>query len=318
MRRSNLTLCVPRLSGVQLKRVTPFVASLAFIVTGLPLPAHAADDPWVAQTGFVESGGEQIYFESVGAADLNGAGDPVVLCHGLGGNHAIWYQQVPVFAQNYRVITWDQRGFGRSTNTQNQNSPAAAADDLKAVLDHLGIDRAHLVGQSMGGWAVVGFTLKHPDRVRSLVLADTIGGIFTPEATAHFDAYIQSTVAAPPPDQQPITRHPAIGNQIGGSDPAKAFLYRQIGSVAPPAPRNAGLQLRQTSYPLEDIRKLQTPVLLVVGEDDPIFPPDVVLTVKEQLQNAQMASLPGTGHSPYFEDPSRWNRIVVGFLSRTE
>lgn len=260
------------------------------------------------ESGFVESGGEQIYFEAVGV------GDPVVLCHGLGGNHAIWFQQVPLLAQNYRVITWDQRGFGRSSNSQAANSPAAAADDLKALLDHLGIDRAHLVGQSMGGWAVMGFALKYPDRVQSLVLADTIGGIFTPEASAHFDAYIRDTMAATPPDQLPITRHPAIGDQLGIADPAKAFLYRQIGSVAPPAPRNAGMQLRQTAYPLDDVRKIDLPTLFIVGEKDPIFPPAVIRSVAGEIANARVVELPGAGHSPYFETPDAWNTAVADFL----
>src|SRR5690349_1553135 len=135
--------------------------------------AHA-DDP-VLTSGFVECDREQIYYEAVGS------GDALVLSHGLGGNHAIWYQQVPEFAKHYCVVTWDQRGFGRSTNTANNSGPEAAARDLAAVLDHLKIDRAHLVGQSMGGWAVMGYALAHPERVRSLVLADTLGGIYTPE-----------------------------------------------------------------------------------------------------------------------------------------
>ena len=274
------------------------------------LSTRAAADPLISQTGFVENEGEQIYFEAVGQ------GDAVVLCHGLGGNHAIWYQQVPALAERFRVITWDQRGFGRSTNVHEKNSPAAAAEDLKAILDHLDIDRAHLIGQSLGGWAVTGFTLKYPDRVRSLVLADTIGGIYTPEASAHFDVYIRESMTSPPPDQQPINRHPAVGEQLSIADPAKTFLYKQIGSVAPPAPKNAGLQLRQTSYPLDAVRKMNLPTLLVVGQNDPIFPPAVIRSVADELPGASVAEVPNTGHSPYFESPDVWNSIVIAFLSQ--
>ncbi len=267
-----------------------------------------ADDP-VLTSGFVENGGEQIYYESVGT------GDALVLSHGLGGNHAIWYQQVPEFAQRYRVITWDQRGFGRSTNAKSESGPAAAADDLRAILDHLQIDRAHLIGQSMGGWAVMGFALAHPDRVQSLVLADTLGGVYTDEAARHFDAYIRETMTSPPPDQLPITQHPAIGGQLGAEDPAKAFLYRQIGSTTAPAPPGMGLKLRQTAYPLEDIRKISYPVLLVVGENDPIFPPVIIRSIAAEIPGARMVELPGTGHSPYFESPAAWNTAVADFLS---
>jgi pimeloyl-ACP methyl ester carboxylesterase len=272
-------------------------------------PALGFADYPVLTTGFVESGGEQIYYETVGS------GDAVVLCHGLGGNHAIWYQQVPVLAGQYQVVTWDQRGFGRSSNATAENSPASAAVDLGAVLDHLGIHRAHLVGQSMGGWAVMGFALAHPERVRSIVLADTLGGIFTPEASAHFDAYIRDMMTQPPPEEQPFTRHPAIGEQLGAADPAKAFLYRQIGGLGGPAPRNAGLQLRQTSYPIDAVRSVNIPALFVVGEHDPIFPPAVIRSVAAEIPGARVIELPGAGHSPYFETPAAWNHAVTAFLA---
>ncbi len=260
-------------------------------------------------SGFVQSGGEQIYYESLGA------GDPVVLSHGLGGNHAIWFQQVPVLATQFQVITWDQRGFGRSTDAQKQSGPVAAVEDLKAVLDHLKITRAHLVGQSMGGWAVMGFALKYPDRVDRLVLADTIAGIYTPEAAAHFDAYIREAATSPTPDQMEYTRHPALGNQLGAANPAQAFLYREIASVAPPAPAGMGLKLRQTAYPMDQVRKLNAPVLFVVGEHDPIFSPASIRSVAAEVKGARVVELPGTGHSPYFETPIAWNEAVSAFLT---
>ncbi len=282
-----------------------FGLAAAFAIAG----AGALAEDQLLKSGFVQSGGEQIYYETLGS------GDPVVLSHGLGGNHAIWYQQVPVLAERFQVITWDQRGFGRSTDIGKQSGPAAAVEDLKALLDHLKIEKARLVGQSMGGWAVLGFALKYPGRVRSLVLADTIGGIYTPEAATHFDAYIREAATSPPPDKMEFTRHPAIGNQLGIADPAKAFLYRQIASVAPPAPAGMGLKLRQTAYPLDEVRKLNVPVLFVVGEDDPIFPPVVIRSVAAEVKGAQVIQLPGAGHSPYFETPEAWNEAVNGFLS---
>jgi len=110
-------------------------------------------DAQTLTSGFMEYEGEQIYYE------VTGTGPPVILSHGLGGNHAIWYQQVPALSQDYQVITWDQRGFGRSTNTGGNASPLTAVRDLKALMDHLKIEKAHLIGQSMGGWAVMGFAL---------------------------------------------------------------------------------------------------------------------------------------------------------------
>jgi len=259
-------------------------------------------------SGFVETEGEQIYYE------VTGTGPPVVLCHGLGGNHAIWYQQVPALSQEYQVITWDQRGFGRSTNENKKSSPMTAVRDLMALLDHLHIEKAHLIGQSMGGWAVMGFALEMPQRVITVTLADTIGGIYTREIGELFDAFIQHAMQSLPPDKLPITQHPAVGAELTESDPAKAFLYKQIGSIAPPPPANMGLLLRQTAYDPGRILAFNLPVLFIVGENDPIFPHAAVKDAARQIKYAKLRLIPDTGHSPYFEDPDAWNDIVLGFL----
>ena len=131
-------------------------------------------------TGFAVVGNERIYYESTGS------GDAVVLSHGAGGSHAIWMHQVPVLAEHYRVITWDQRGWGKSTNAAElAGDPNTAVEDLRHLLDHLGVAKAHVIGQSMGGWAVAGFTLRLPERTRSLTLANTYGGLAT-EAMREF------------------------------------------------------------------------------------------------------------------------------------
>ena len=119
--------------------------------------------------GTVASEGEDIYWEDVTTGD--GDDRPVVvLSHGAGGSHAVWYLQVPVLGEHFRVVTWDSRGFGNSTNRNDAPSPDAAATDLASVLDHLGIDRAHLVGQSMGGWHISAFALalfRQKDRLKT-------------------------------------------------------------------------------------------------------------------------------------------------------
>jgi pimeloyl-ACP methyl ester carboxylesterase len=279
---------------------------LAALFTSIPTAAAEL----ILASGFVDSGGEQIYFESVGA------GETVVLSHGGGGNHAIWYQQVPVLAQEYRVVTWDQRGFGRSSDQNRQSGPATAVEDLRALLDHLDVDRAHLVGQSMGGWAVMGFALKYPERVRSLILADTLAGIMTPEAAEWYDADPPQGVTRP--EQLPITRHPALSDALGDRDPEKAFLYRQIGSAAPAGVDTELRQsrLRQTRYAIEEVRSLRMPVLFLVGEHDSTFPPAMIGSIARECTGAQLKELPGAGHSPYFETPDAWNAAVMDFLDR--
>lgn len=256
---------------------------------------------------FVASRGELIYYETAGR------GEAVVLCHGAGGNHIAWYQQVPVFARSYQVITWDQRGFGRSTSKAEAAGPAEAVNDLRAILDALGIHRAHLIGQSMGGWAALGFAVAYPERVRSLVLADTIGGIYTPEIRKAVDAYLAQAAATPNPESLPLGQHPALHDSLLRRDPARAFLYQEL-SLLNAAPALGGVLQKNTSYAPEALAALRCPVLFVVGSHDRIFPPPMIREAAALVPHARVVEIPGAGHSPYFEKPEAWNGIVLPFL----
>lgn len=268
-------------------------------------PAEAR--PISRATGFVESGGERVYYE------VHGEGDPVVLCHGAGGNHVAWYLQVPDFARTYRVVAWDQRGFGRTTNRADQPTPANAVVDLIALLDHLGIARAHVIGQSMGGCAALGLALAQPARVRSLVLADTIGGIWTDLAQREFEAFVRRAGTLRT-DALPLGRHPAIDESLLARDPAHAFLYQQLQSLNDAPPASVPLHLRATAHAPEALARLPMPVLFVVGGRDAIFPPAVIRSAAAQIPGARVVEIPGAGHSPYFEKPREWNEVVLAFL----
>ena len=251
--------------------------------------------------GCLEVEGEELYFET------HGAGPPLVLCHGLGGNHAIWYQQVAYFSRLYRVITWDQRGFGRSTNSAGQTGPAAAVRDLRTLMDALDIPEAHLVGQSMGGWAVLGYALEQVGRVRSLVLAGSIGGIYTPQIRAWYEAF------RPRPSDR-IGFHDAVSPTLSETDLAKAFLYEQIGDTPTSLQTHMRSLLRCTEQNRDAIARLAAPTLLVVGSEDPIFPPPVIHEAASLLPNARVVEIDGAGHSPYFERPNAFNGVVESFL----
>lgn len=259
--------------------------------------------------GFVASEGEQVYFECWGKGEQT-----VVFGHGMGGSHAVWYQQVASLACEYRVVTWDQRGFGRSSAITGELGPVPAARDLAAVLDHLEISRAHIVGQSMGGWSALGFAIDHPDRALSLVLADTTAGLFTPEIHQVLSEYAQVVAAAPPPDEWPLGFHPAVGTQLLTEDLAQAFLYTQLGSLTdPPAPETIMPLLMSTDH-TSRAGEVEAPTLFVVGEKDPIFPPSLIESATRLILGSRLAVVENTGHSPYFERATVWNDIVARFL----
>jgi len=260
--------------------------------------------------GFIVSDDEQIYFESWGDGPQT-----VVLTHGMGGHHAVWYQQVSALSRDYRVVTWDQRGFGRSTRRSNPIGPVPAVTDLARILDHLDVDRAHVVGQSMGGWAVLGFGVRHPERTASLVLADTTAGIFDDTIRRTLANYGETISSGPPPDEWPLGFHPAVGTQLADEGPAHSFLYGQLGSLTdPPSPLEV-IEVLMSIDHTQEAAQVTLPTLFVVGENDPIFPPALIENAASFIPGSRVAVVADTGHSPYFERPLEWNDIVTRFLA---
>jgi 3-oxoadipate enol-lactonase len=258
------------------------------------------------QTGFAESTGGSVYFEVVGT------GPPLVLTHGAGGNHASWFQQVASFCDRYQVITWDHRGFGRSGRDEGVGDIAVSVADLNAVLDAVGVSRAHVVGQSMGGWTVLGFALREPARVATLTLADTVAGISTPAVQQNWTDYVARLRARPASNA--LGDLPAIGRRFARDDPAGAALYQAIGSLnAELTPAKLGTLLT-TTWPPDAVASIACPTLFIVGDDDDIFPPAIIRNVAATIAGAQLVEIAGAGHSPYFETPAAWNEAVAAFL----
>lgn len=253
------------------------------------------------QPGYIEREGERIYYESTGI------GPPTVLCHGLGGNHAIWWRQVEPFSRDRRLITWDQRGFGNSTLHGGDVRPAKAADDLAAIVDRLGVDRIDLVGQSMGGWTALRFTLEHPDRVRALVLSTTLAGA----DRAHVDVLVN---AEPDRDRFNRREHPVLSAPFCREHPDLGVLYNQISSFgARPDPATVLAAMAAEVFRDEQVAVLDIPVLILMAAADELCPPAAMKTVADLLPNARLAEIPGY-HSAYYEQPDVWNSAVLEFL----
>lgn len=257
------------------------------------------------RTGFLDHDGDSIYYEVVGDG-----GVPLVLSHGAGGNHAVWFQQVAAFAQDRMVVTWDHRGYGRSTDRAGRSGPALAMTDLLALVDHLGIERADLVGQSMGGWTVVGAAMARPTLPRRIVLADTLGG-FTSRT-------IEAALAMRPPIDltDALGLHPALDPAYSARQPAMAHLYQSLGRMGTADPMVMLPRLLEVTHPPEEAAVIAAPVLCLVGDRDPLFPPASVRALADLLPDARVTEITGSGHSPYFEDPDAWNAVVRHFLDQ--
>lgn len=256
--------------------------------------------------GFLQAAdGERVWFETAGS------GPDLVFCHGLGGNAAVWFQQVPYFARNYRVITWDQRGFGRSSNRARKQGPVSAVSDLVALLDQLEVSRAHVVGQSMGGWAALGTVLAAPERIASLVFACTTGGIPVDREPPASPSPVRASGALP------LGEHPAIGERLARTDLARAYLYQALGSFGDrPSDAEFMRMLADTTFDGDTIRALDIPALFIAGELDGLMTPALLRTAATWLSRSSVVEMPGRGHSPYFEDPDAWNAVVDEFLAQ--
>jgi len=252
--------------------------------------------------------GGRIYHERHGPKP--GEAPAIVFAHGAGGNHLSWWQQVPHFRDRYTCVVFDHRGFGQSVDADGRMG-AAFADDLRALLDHLGIERAHLVAQSMGGWTCLRFAVRHPDRVLKLVMSDTPGGLATPELVAA--ARAAAAEAGPPPEGV----HPAAGARMLREQPDLAFLYSEIDALNPPRERSDLGKLIQSCGTVspEEAAALSVPGLVVVGEEDIVIQPPVIEAAARCVPGARLERVPEAGHSVYFERADVYNALIEAFLA---
>ena len=237
----------------------------------------------------------------------------VVLTHGAGGSHAVWFQQVPVLAQTHRVITWDSRGFGNSTFRSGAFGAEESAWDLIAILDAEEVDRAHLVGQSMGGWWVTETAVNAPDRTASLALCDTVGALWTEDLLAAFNEFRESSTGLLRADQ--LGQIAALSPATCERDPQLAYLYQQLGTFHDPPMAEVIESIVKTRHAHGELVGLGIPMLFLVGADDQIFPASLIEKSAALVPGSTYVEIADAGHSPYFEQPAAFNDALSGFIS---
>jgi 3-oxoadipate enol-lactonase len=247
--------------------------------------------------------GIDLYYET------HGEGPALVFAHGGGGSHLSWWQQAPVFAKSHKVVTFDHRSFGHSLDAPDGPGPHAFVQDLTALLDHLGIQKATVAGQSMGGWTVCGFAAAHPERTSALILCDTTAGVHTPEVTKA-QAGTRERAGG---DLKQILRN-AYARSFPEREPNLCFLYQQISELNTGVSPKLVPALFGIKHDVRPIIEHKIPTLLLVGEEDVLTPPDAMASVAAQIPQARFVKVPQAGHSVYFERADEFNRIVSEFL----
>src|SRR6266446_8348822 len=206
---------------------------------------------------FLVKDGFRLYYE-----DTGGPGPTLLFLHGAGGNHLSWWQQVPVFAEEYRCVTMDQRGFGQSPDVSGGPGPAALGTDAIALLDHLGIARAAIVAQSMGGWAAVGAAVRAPERFWAIVLANTVGNLTNPEIAA-----VRQRLAAASPPRPAVLWHAALGATFRRAEPVRSFLYASIAGLNTPLPPAFREQLGRLTTPVDRYAAAGVPTVFLTSDE---------------------------------------------------
>ena len=267
------------------------------------------------------SDGVKLYYEEVGR------GAPIVFVHEFADDVRGWSAQVKFFARRYRTIAFNARGYPPSDVPEDaeQYSQVRAADDIKAVLDHLGLAKGHVIGLSMGGYAALHFGLLYPERALSL----TVGGAGygsgsadragfhrdTDHVIAQFEEGGMARVA------EFYTRGPTRV-QFMAKDPVgwQEFHDRFAGgSARGHANTMRGVQRRRPSiFELESrLERLTVPTLIMTGdEDEPCLEP--ALFMKRKIPTAGLAVIPNSGHAINLEEPDLFNRAVLDFLTAVD
>ena len=261
------------------------------------------------------------------AYEDTGSGTPVVFVHEFAGDLRSWEPQVRHLSRRYRCITWNARGFPPSDVPDDTSaySQDRARDDVLAVLDALDIERAHVVGLSMGGFATLHFGLAHPGRARSLVVAG-VGYGAEPEQRERFrsEADITSRVLRTEGMAAWAGTY-ALGPtrvQFQNKDPRgwREFADALAGhSAAGSAHTQQGVQKERPSvFDLAGgMRKLTVPTLVVTGDEDwPCLVPSVFM--KRMIPSAGLLVVPNTGHTVNLEEPAAFNAALADFFAQVD
>ncbi|HUS81842.1 MAG TPA: alpha/beta hydrolase [Dehalococcoidia bacterium] len=246
---------------------------------------------------------------------LTGQGDCLVLVHGAGDNLRMWYGQVPVFSQHYRVLTYDVRGFGETECPESQVDMSLLAADLRGLLRALGIDSAFALGYSMGGRIALQLALEQPQMVKALVLANSGVGLGPRPPGA--EERRQSLIAAlERGDLEAVSEQMTAASFSPGlkeRDPALFARYKEV-KLANDAQSFARVWGAMVQAQPPDLSRLSCPVLLIAGEHDAFMPLESARLTHAAIAGGRLEVLP-TGHAAALEAPDEFNRIVLDFLA---
>ena len=246
------------------------------------------------------------------------AGDPakptVILLHGLGGNSGNWLFTIPALATNYHVIAPDQIGFGKSDRLTIKYRVGTYVDFLDKFMSELKIERASLVGNSMGGWVAAWTAIKYPNRIEKIVLADAAGIVPANISEAQIYQLNNSTREEIRANMKLIFATPALQNNEVLVD---QFMTARV-TAGDGGTINSLIESikRREDFLNERLGDIKKPTLIIWGKQDGLLPVADAYTFNKGIAGSELLIFEQCGHVPQFEKAADFNKAVLAFLAK--
>lgn len=263
---------------------------------------------------FETSDGVSIYYEE------RGAGRPVALAYGIGGNAAMWEPNVEALAARHRLILWEPRGHARSESPEDPTRVTFGhwVLDLHDLLGHLELPTAVVGGLSLGGGIATRFTLEHPARVDALIVVDSSSAAGLPLSVDNIVMRARSIKVTLEGGmgamaEFAIASNPNVAGRLKLDPSARQEILDYYRSLTPIGYANSLRALLQMDYVTDRLPEIRVPTLLVCGDEDPSLGPMRVM--QEKIKDARFVLLSPAGHFANRDQPGAFNRALLEFLA---
>ena len=266
--------------------------------TGVLLVLALCAQFFLSRTASAVTKGEYIKLNDIAMyVEQHGSGEPIIFLHGGMGSSNSWADQVEFFSKNYRVITPESRGQGRTTDSKAALTYHLMAEDTVQLMDKLKISSAYIVGWSDGGNIGIDMAIHHPDRVKKLV---AYGANINPAGLQnHFLEYLRTVT--PEKLQRDNGREYVALSSTPEHLPVMAEKIRVM-------------WLAEPNFSAGDLAKITSPTLVMDGQQEELIRPDHAKEIAAAIPKAKLVMLPNVGHYATFKTPEQWNEAVASFL----
>lgn len=253
-----------------------------------------------------------IYYE------VTGDGPPLTMIMGLGCSSRQWKWMVPLLAKSFKVITFDNRGVGRTDKPDMEYTTDLFADDIAALLKTLDIERTHIVGISVGGMIAQKFALKYPAMVDRLVLGCTMPNFFHLPPATEDSQRMQESQLLPPDQSVDVMMHLFLSEKFFTENPGLTAQLKEV-MLTEKLEQGENAFLLQLAAgmnhdTLEQVKKITAPTLVITGDSDPMAPVENSRFLAAQIPDSTLVELPGVRHAFWVEKYEESSHIITGFF----